>query len=116
MEKKEIWGFLDGKSEDFSRLSDEIWNHPETCFEETVSAELLCKALEKEGFTVEKNIAGMKTAFIGRFGHGKPVIGFLAEFDALSGMSQEAGLAEKSRWRAVKTVMDAGTIYWVSAL
>ena len=102
MEKTEIWGFLDGKSEDFSRLSDEIWNHPETCFEETVSAELLCKALEKEGFTVEKNIAGMKTAFIGRFGHGKPVIGFLAEFDALSGMSQEAGLAEKKPMEGCK--------------
>lgn len=43
---------------------------------------------------VRRGVAGMDTAFIGEFGHGKPVIAFLGEFDALAGMSQMAGVAE----------------------
>ena len=51
--------------------------------------------LEKEGFTVETPVAGIQTAFKASYGSGKPVIGILAEFDALSGLSQEAGAAER---------------------
>ncbi len=76
-------------------LSDAVWDNPETAYLETKSAELHCEALEKLGFRVEKNLAGIPTAFSGRFGSGKPVIGILGEFDALSGLSQKAGVAEK---------------------
>ncbi len=47
------------------------------------------------GFEVTENLAGIPTAFSGRFGSGHPVIGVLAEFDALSGLSQEGGVTEK---------------------
>ena len=47
--------------------------------------------LEKEGFTVERGIGGMETAFVGTYGSGKPVTGILAEYDALPNMSQKAG-------------------------
>ena len=57
--------------------------------------ELLCKALESEGFYVEKGVAELETAFIGSYGSGKPVIAFLGEYDALSGLSQQAGTATK---------------------
>ena len=60
-------------------------------FEVYNSAAYLEELLEKEGFTVERGIGGMKTAFVGTCGSGKPVIGILAEFDALPNLSQKAG-------------------------
>ncbi|WP_438317231.1 amidohydrolase [Sporosarcina sp. FA9] len=83
-----------GKSEVLKEISDFLWEHPETRFEEYTSANHLMGALEEQGFTVEKNIAGISTAFVGSYGAGSPVIGFLGEFDALSGMSQK-GLTAK---------------------
>ena len=77
------------------QTSDYIWDNAETAFTEHKSAAWLCDVLRKEGFTVEENLAGIKTAFSGRFGSGKPVIGILGEFDALSGLSQVAGVAEQ---------------------
>ena len=52
--------------------------------------------LEKEGFSVTVGLAGLKTAFSATWGSGKPVIGFLGEYDALPGLSQKAGVAEKT--------------------
>lgn len=77
------------------QTADFLWDHPETAFTEFASAAYLCDVLRKEGFTVEENLAGIATAFSGRFGSGKPVIGILGEFDALSGLSQVAGIAEQ---------------------
>ena len=70
--------------------SDQVWENPETAFQEFKSVDILCELLEKEGFHVERNLAGIATAFSGTYGHGKPVVGILGEFDALSGLSQEA--------------------------
>lgn len=53
------------------------------------SCELLARHLEEHGFTVERGVAGIPTAFVATFGNGKPVIGLLAEYDALPGMSQD---------------------------
>ena len=86
---------IDKVSNVITDLSDAIWDNPETAFLETKSTEIQCEALEKLGFTVEKNLAGIPTAFSGRWGSGKPVIGILGEFDALSGVSQKAGVAVK---------------------
>lgn len=60
-------------------------------FEVYNSAAYLEELLEKEGFTVERGIGGMKTAFVGTYGSGKTVIGILAEYDALPNMSQKVG-------------------------
>lgn len=95
MGKQEIFSYLTEQQEFLNQVSDAIWDHPETCFEEKASAEILCNALTDAGFQVERGVAGIETAFIGSYGNGKPVIGFLAEFDALSGMSQKAGVTEK---------------------
>ena len=77
------------------RASDAVWEAAELAFTETESAKVLCEVLKKNGFAVETGLAGIPTAFRGTFGSGKPVIGFLGEFDALSGLSQEAGICEK---------------------
>ena len=76
--------------------SDRIWDQPETAFQEFHSTDVLCELLEKEGFRVERNLAGIATAFSGTYGSGKPVVGILGEFDALSGLSQESESLEKT--------------------
>src|SRR4030042_1755495 len=58
------------------------------------AAEVLASYLEGAGFKVEKGVAGLPTAFVGTYGSGQPVIGFLAEYDALPGLSQEAKTAK----------------------
>jgi len=72
-----------------------LWEHPETAFTEFESAKYLCQVLRDEGFEVTENLAGIPTAFCGRFGSGKPVIGLLGEFDALSGLNQTPMATEK---------------------
>ena len=86
---------IESKKDILTTLSDGIWDMPETAFTEFESVKKMCAVLESEGFTVEKGVAGVETAFTGKFGSGKPVIGILGEFDALSGLSQVAGCAEK---------------------
>ncbi len=82
---------IEEKREKLISVSDELWGYAETGFVEFQSAELLCQALEEEGFEVEKGVADIETAFVGSFGSGSPVIAVLGEFDALSGLSQAGG-------------------------
>jgi len=71
-------------------ISDAIWASAETAFEEHNSSKLLADYAEKNGFTVERGVAGMPTAFVATFGSGRPIISVLGEFDALPGISQKA--------------------------
>ncbi len=70
-------------------LSDNVWSTPELGLLEEVSSKTLADALEKAGFTVERGVAKMPTAFIATYGSEKPVIGILGEYDALPGLSQD---------------------------
>lgn len=83
--------YLKAHEDYFKEVSAYIFNHPETRFEEYESAAYLAAECEKQGFEVVRNVAGIETAFTATYGSGAPVIGFLGEFDALSGLSQEAG-------------------------
>ena len=87
-------GSVDEKSALFESVANKIWDNPELSLKEFGAAKLYCDTLRAEGFKVEENICGIKTAFSGKFGEGKPVIGILGEFDALSGLSQTAGAEE----------------------
>lgn len=93
--KEKISALVERKRELFTGVSDEIWANPELGFQEFHSAEVLMKALEKEGFCIEKEIAGIPTAFKASWGTGGPVIGFLGEYDALASMSQKPGVSKK---------------------
>lgn len=73
-------------------LSDRIWDFAEIRFQEHKSAAAITELMAAEGFEVTLGLADMDTAFTAVYGQGKPVIGLLAEYDALSGLSQEAGL------------------------
>jgi aminobenzoyl-glutamate utilization protein B len=70
-------------------MSDEVWRLAEPAFEEHKSSALLADAVEAEGFRVERGVADMATAFVASYGSGKPVVGILAEYDALPGLSQK---------------------------
>ena len=84
---------IDTRCQTFTDIADEIWDHPETRFEEFWSAERLASALEAEGFTLTREAGGIPNAFIASFGSGKPVIALLGEYDALAGLSQQAHCA-----------------------
>lgn len=86
---------IDEKAQMLQDCADFLWDNPETAFTEYKSAAYLCDLLRKEGFQVEENLASIATAFSGTYGSGKPVIGILGEFDALSGLSQESGCTER---------------------
>jgi aminobenzoyl-glutamate utilization protein B len=83
---------VDAQSADLSRTALAIWNFAEVGFQEQQSSALLQSQLRTAGFTIEAGVAGMPTAFIARYrqGSGGPVIGIMAEFDALPGLSQQA--------------------------
>lgn len=95
MGKQIAWKEIETKSAEILNASDEIWGCAETAFREDQSMKILCDLLRAEGFQVEENLADVKTAFKGTFGSGKPVIGILGEYDALSGLSQEPCAVEK---------------------
>ena len=80
---------------DLRRLATDIWEHAEIGLKEEYACSVLTEFLEQQEFTVEKNVAGMPTAFTARWGQGKPVIAFLAEYDALEELSQKAGATER---------------------
>ncbi|MFJ5766968.1 M20 family metallopeptidase [Lysinibacillus sp. NPDC093210] len=89
--RKTLSKVIEEKRQKLISVSDQIWGYAETGFEEFQSAELLCNTLEEEGFTVEKGVGNIDTAFIGSYGTGKPIIAVLGEFDALTGLSQVGG-------------------------
>jgi aminobenzoyl-glutamate utilization protein B len=89
-DKKAIIASVDTHEAALVALSDSIWGAAETAFEETVSSEILAGYAEKNGFKVERGVAGMPTAFVASYGSGQPVISILGEFDALPGISQKA--------------------------
>ena len=88
--KKALLTSVEKHKNELIKISDDIWGLAETAFEETKSAEILASYAEKNGFTVERGVAGMPTAFVATYGSGSPVISVLGEFDALPGISQKA--------------------------
>ena len=95
MKYEKFLNTVDEKAEVFCGISDALWDHPETSFEEYEAVKLITKVLEENGFTVERNPTGIPNAFKATYGFGTPALGILAEYDALSGMSQVGGIAEK---------------------
>ena len=89
-------GYIEKKRQKLTALSEEIWRYAEVGFQEFRSAQALERCLEDEGFTLEKGVAGMPTAFVARYGSGKPVIGFVGEYDALFDLSQQPGNPQRA--------------------
>lgn len=105
--------------EELKELSDKIYDLAEVEFETQESAKLIADYLEKHDFTVERNVAGLSSAFVGTYGTGKPVIAVLGEYDALDGIGHACGhnLLGVGSLYAVQKIKDSkdfkGTIKYV---
>ncbi|HEY0354094.1 MAG TPA: amidohydrolase, partial [Enterovirga sp.] len=89
-----LWRHVDLHKERLIALSDRVWAMPEVCYTEARSVREHVAELAHQGFRITENVAGIPTAVIGEAGKGGPVIAFLGEYDALPGLSQDAGVAE----------------------
>ncbi len=85
---EDILGLIDQRVSQTSTLSRQLWEWAEVGYQETRSTELLQETLAAEGFEITTGIAGIPTAFVAESGEGGPVIGILAEMDALPGINQ----------------------------
>ena len=116
----------------FVELSNEVWGYAELGYKEFESSKTLVDAFEEAGFTLEKGVADIPTAFVASYGNGDgPVIGILGEFDALPGLSQDCvpyrkplqngapghgcghnllGVAGLASVMAIKQAIDAGEV------
>ncbi|HEV2354988.1 MAG TPA: amidohydrolase [Puia sp.] len=81
---------IQSKYDRYKAIALQIWNYAEVGYKEVKSSALLQKTLSDNGFSVKSGVAGIPTAFVASYGSGTPVIGILAEFDALPGLSQQA--------------------------
>lgn len=79
---------IQNKYDQYKTTALQIWDYAEVGYKEVKSSALLQQTLKDNGFTVETGVAGIPTAFVATYGSGSPVIGILAEFDALPGLSQ----------------------------
>ncbi|MCQ4158353.1 M20 family metallopeptidase [Roseomonas sp. GC11] len=91
---EQIWQLVEAHQEDLIGLSDRVWEMPELAYAERRSCAEHKAMLEAKGFRITENLAGIPTAVMGEAGEGGPVIAILGEYDALPGLSQEAGVAE----------------------
>jgi amidohydrolase len=89
--KKSIISEIDSRRSELIELSLNIHANPELGLNEHKAMEWLTSFLQKSGFTIERGIAGLPTAFRAAYGKGKPVVAFLAEFDALPKMGHACG-------------------------
>jgi len=86
--KEFVLSWLEANNSKFYPFADALWSFAELGCAEGRSSSLLTKLLEKKGFVVQREVAGMPTAFVASRGSGRPVIGLNCEFDALPGLSQ----------------------------
>ena len=87
--------YLDASFKLYDSLQKQIFIFAETGYKEFRSVEQWTDFLESQGFTVERGVAGIPTAFVASYGSGEPVIGMMAEYDAIAGMSQDTVAYQK---------------------
>lgn len=93
----EFLSTIDRKQDELIKLADTIWEYAEVAFKEYKSAAAITSYLKENDFEIEENVGGLPTAFIASYGSGHPEIGFIAEFDAISDLSQIAQITEQKK-------------------
>ena len=78
------------------QMVDQIFSYSELGFQEVETSRYVTGILEKNGFTVERGIAGIPTAWVASYGSGKPVIAFVTDIDCIPRASQKPGVAYHS--------------------
>ena len=95
--KKAVVASVEKHEKELTGISDNIWSYAELSLVEHQSSKALSDYAEKNGFKVERGMAGMPTAFIATYGSGRPRIGILGEFDANAGISQKKQPTKEAR-------------------
>ena len=94
--KADLLGQIDGMKKQAQVLNDTVFSFAELGFQEFETSKYLASTLEKEGFKVERGVAGIPTAFMASWGSGKPVIALGSDIDDIPQASQKPGVAYKS--------------------
>lgn len=89
-QEAEIAEFIDSRYSQTADLARTLWEYAEVGYQEGKSSRALQSVLTAEGFDIQAGVAGMPTAFIASYGETGPVIGILAEYDALPGINQDS--------------------------
>jgi len=84
-----VINWLDKNQSQFIKMANQIWQSPELAFKEFKASRQQADFLENEGFSVTWNVGDLNTAFVAEWGEGKPILGFIGEYDALPGLSQK---------------------------
>ncbi|UCF15525.1 MAG: amidohydrolase [Phycisphaerales bacterium] len=95
--KRNVIARVDSIEPLIEEMAIKLWDYAELALAETRSADLLARKLDEAGFEIETNVADMPTAFVATFGSGSPVVGILAEYDALPGVGNQAIAERKPR-------------------
>jgi aminobenzoyl-glutamate utilization protein B len=91
--KKDVILEVDGQKEDLQRMNDTVFSFAEPGFQEFETSKYLTGILEKNGFKIERNLAGIPTAWMASWGTGKPVIALGSDIDDIPQASQKPGVA-----------------------
>ena len=91
--KTEVVSMVDADAKRVQEIVDMLFSFSELGFEEVETARYLTGMLEKEGFTIQRGVAGMPTAWVARWGSGKPVITLGSDVDGIPQASQKPGVA-----------------------
>ena len=95
--KKAVVASVKKHEKELTSISDNIWSYAELSLVEHQSSKVLSDYAEKNGFKVERGVAGMPTAIVATYGSGRPHIGILGEFDANAGISQKKQPTKEAR-------------------
>tara|TARA_A100001037_G_scaffold68295_1_gene60738 strand:- start:2266 stop:3690 length:1425 start_codon:yes stop_codon:yes gene_type:complete len=93
--KKDVQKSIEKRAKDYENIAKSIWGWAEMGYLEEKSSALLQKTLSDAGFSIKAGVADIPTAFVAEYGSGLPIIGILAEYDALPGISQEVATERK---------------------
>ena len=91
--KSEALQNIDGKQVFTQQMVDQIFSYSELGFQEVETSRYVTGILEKNGFKIERGVAGIPTAWVATYGSGKPVIAFMADIDCIPRASQKPGVA-----------------------
>ena len=88
--KARVADFIDDNAASYGEIAQQIWDLAEVGYLETQSSALLEQTLADAGFEITSGVAGIPTAFLASWSAGDgPVVGILAEYDALPGITQD---------------------------
>ena len=91
--KKQAIAAVDARQVFTQQMVDQIFSYAELGFQEHETSRYVTGILEKNGFQVERGVAGIPTAWVGTYGSGKPVIAFISDLDCIPRASQKPGVA-----------------------